>query len=156
MRAILLSSMLILMLGVAAPARADFMAALAAYDAGEYAAAFTEWRRLAAQGDAESQVALAGLYEAGLGAPRDDRAAARWYREAALRGHRIARLNLGELYAQGRGVGRDRVRAWYWLGLAAADGSVWARDRQAGVARRMTDAERQRARAMLESVRPAQ
>ena len=154
MRAVLLS--LILILGVAAQARADFMTALAAYDAGDYAVAFTEWRRLAAQGDADSQVALAGLYEAGLGAPRDDRAAARWYRKAALRGHRIARLNLGSLYAQGRGVGRDLVRAWYWLGLAAADGSVWARDRQSGVARRMTAVERRRAREMLESARPAQ
>lgn len=154
MRAALLSLMLVL--GLTAAARADFVTALAAYDAGDYAVAFTEWRRLAAQGDPESQVALAGLYEAGLGAPRDDRAAARWYRKAAVRGHRIARLNLGAFYAQGRGVGRNLVRAWYWLGLAAADGSVWARDRQAEVARRMTGAERRRAQAMLDAARPAQ
>ena len=132
MRAILLS--LILMLGLAASARADFMAALAAYDAGNYAIAFAEWRRLVARGDSESQVALAGLYEAGLGGPRDYREAARWYHKAAVHGHRIARLNLGELYARGQGVQRDLVHAWYWFGLAAADGSAWARGRQAEIA----------------------
>ena len=147
MRAIILS--LILMLGLAAPARADFMTALSAYDAGDYAAAFTEWRRLAANGDSESQVALAGLYEAGLGAPRDYREAAGWYHKAAVHGHRTARLNLGELYARGRGVRRDVVRAWYWLGLAAADGSAWARGRQAELALLMTAKQRRRAETML-------
>ncbi len=47
------------------PARADFMSALSAYDAGAYGLAFTEWRRLAEHGDVPAQVALAGLYEAG-------------------------------------------------------------------------------------------
>lgn len=152
MRAILLS--LMLTLGVAAPARADFMTALAAYDAGDYAAALAEWRRLAAHGDAEAQVAVAGMYEAGLGPPRDYEAAARWYLEAARRGHTIARLNLGEMYAQGRGVPRDLVRSWYWLGLAAADGNAWARGRRAEIARAMSAAEWRRAHAMPATARP--
>ena len=106
-------------------------------------------------GDPESQVALAGLYEAGLGVPRDDREAADWYRKAAIQGHRIARINLGEAYARGHGVKRDLVRAWYWLGLAAADGSAWARKRQAGLARLMTAGNRRRAAAMLDAAMQA-
>ncbi|RMD65342.1 MAG: sel1 repeat family protein, partial [Alphaproteobacteria bacterium] len=40
-------------------ARADFSDGLAAYDAGDYAAAFAEWRALAESGDVEAQVAVA-------------------------------------------------------------------------------------------------
>lgn len=130
------------------PARADFMNALAAYDAGAYGVAFTEWRRLAEQGDVDAQVALAGLYEAGLGVRRDDRRAAHWYRTAAERGHIIARLNIGDFYSRGRGVELDRVKAWYWLDLAAAAGSAWARNRRDEVAARMTTTEINQAKAM--------
>lgn len=110
----------LLFLIACSPARADFMNALSAYDAGAYSVAFTEWRRLAEHGDIDAQVALAGLYEAGLGVRRDDHRAAHWYRIAAERGHIIARLNIGDLYSRGRGVDLDRVKAWYWLDLAAA------------------------------------
>jgi len=138
----------ILILFACFPARADFMNALAAYDAGAYGVAFTEWRRLAEHGDVDAQVALAGLYEAGLGAPRDDRRAAHWYRTAAERGHVIARLNIGDFYSRGRGVGLDRVRAWYWLDLAASAGSVWARKPRDEVAARMTPDQIRQAEAM--------
>ncbi len=130
------------------PARADFMKALAAYDAGRYRVAYAEWVRLAEQGDAAAQVALAGLYEAGLGVPRDDRRAAHWYRTAAVRGHVIAQLNIGDFYSRGRGVDLDRVKAWYWLDLAASGGSVWARDRRDAVADRMTEYQIRQAQAM--------
>jgi len=130
------------------PARADFMKALSAYDAGAYGVAFTEWRRLARHGDVEAQVALAGLYEAGLGVRRDDRRAAHWYRTAAESGHVIARLNIGDFYSRGRGVDLDRVKAWYWLDLAASAGSAWARNRRDEVAARMTDAQISQAKAM--------
>lgn len=124
------------------------MKALSAYDAGTYGVAFVEWRRLAELGDVDAQVALAGLYEAGLGVPRDDRRAAHWYRTAAKRGHIIARLNIGDFYSRGRGVGLDRVQAWYWLDLAAAAGSVWARDRRDAVGAHMTANQIERAKAM--------
>ena len=136
------------------PARADFMNALAAYDAGAYGVAYAEWRRLADHGDLDAQVALAGLYEAGLGVRRDDRRAAHWYRVAADRGHVIARLNIGDFYSRGRGVGLDRVKAWYWLDLAASAGSVWARNRRDAVAVRMTADQIRRAEALAASGRP--
>jgi TPR repeat protein len=130
------------------PARADFMNALSAYDAGAYGVAFTEWRRLAEHGDVDAQVALAGLYEAGLGVRRDDRRAAHWYRTAAERGNVIARLNIGDFYSRGRGVDLDRVKAWYRLDLAASAGSVWARKRRDEVAARMTPDQIRQAEAM--------
>lgn len=147
---------LTLFLVPAAPGRADFMNALSAYDAGAYAVAFTEWRRLAEHGDIEAQVALAGLYEAGLGVARNYRAAAGWYERAAEGGHAIARLNIGDYYDRGIGVARDRAKAWYWLALAADAGNEWARGRQAELARLMTAGERRRAGAMLEDTRRKQ
>jgi uncharacterized protein len=138
----------ILFLFACFPARADFMNALSAYDAGAYGVAFTEWRRLAEHGDVDAQVALAGLYEAGLGVRADDSRAAHWYRTAAENGHIIARLNIGDFYSQGRGVNRDRVKAWYWLDLAASAGSAWARNRRDEVAARMKPDQIRRAKAM--------
>lgn len=151
MRHILIS--LIVLGSCVTPVRADFMNALSAYDAGAYGVAFTEWRRLAESGDIDAQVALAGLYQAGLGAPRDDRAAARWYERAAQRGNMVARLNIGDLYSRGIGVARDRALAWYWLSLAAEGGSDWARRRRDAVARAMLPDEKVRAKALLDAVR---
>lgn len=138
----------------AGPARADFVNALSAYDAGAYGVAATEWRRLAEHGDLDSQVALAGLYEAGLGVPQDYRKAAHWYAVAAKRGHVVARLNLGDLYSRGRGVARDLVEAWYWISLAAAEGNSWARDRRDAVEGGMLPDELDRAKALLKTRKP--
>lgn len=146
MRSIAAAFLIVLFAG--APARADFMKALAAYDAGRYRVAYSEWLHLAEQGDAAAQVALAGLYEEGLGVPRDDRRAAHWYRIAANNGHVIAQLNIGDFYSRGRGVARDRIKAWYWLDRAASAGSAWARTRRDGVAARMTEEQISRAKAL--------
>ncbi len=145
MRSIVAAVFIVLSAGL--PARADFMKALSAYDAGRYGDAYSEWRRLAGQGDLEAQVALAGLYEAGLGVPRDDRRAAHWYRAAAEKGHVAAQLNIGDFYSRGRGVTLDRVKAWYWLDLAASAGSAWARDRRDSVAADMTREQIEQAKA---------
>ncbi len=51
--------------------RADMADGLAAFDAGDYATAFEEWRALTRAGEAEAQVALAGLYLAGQGTRAD-------------------------------------------------------------------------------------
>ncbi len=70
---------------VGASVRADMADALAAFDAGDYASAFQEWHVLAQAGEAEAQVALAGLYLAGQGTRADAAEALRWYRLAADR-----------------------------------------------------------------------
>lgn len=135
------------------PVRADFMNALSAYDAGAYGVAFTEWRRLAEAGNVDAQVAVAGLYEAGLGTAQNNRAAAHWYERAARLGNVVARLNIGDFYSRGIGVTRDRARAWYWLSLAAEGGSDWARRRRETVAAAMSPDEMVRAKALLKAAR---
>ncbi len=55
------------------------MAALAAYQRGDYATALREWRPLAEQGNAKAQYNLGFMYRYGLGVPQDDAAAWGWY-----------------------------------------------------------------------------
>lgn len=130
-----------------ASAHADLAAGLAAYDAGDYRTAFGEWQPLAEAGDAEAQIALAGLYLVGQGVGSDPAAAARWYRRAAEQGDAVAQQNLGELYSLGRGVARDLVRAYVWLSLAAEQGRHWAAQRRDDLARRLTPEQRAEAEA---------
>ena len=140
----------------APPAQADFAEGLAAFDAGDYRGALDAWRPLAKAGDAEAQVALAGLYRGGLGIPADLAAAARWYRRAAGQGEAVAQLNLGDLYSRGAGVPRDLVQAHLWLSLAAAQGRRWAERRQHEIAAAMTAAELAEAKRLAEVWRPSE
>ncbi len=125
--------------------RADFADGAQAYDGGDYQTAFEEWIVLARGGNANAQVAIAGMYRFGDGRPVDAVEAARWYRRAADLDEPVAQLNLGEMYMLGIGVPRDVVRAHLWLTLAAGQGRVWARDRRDELARRMTAGELDRA-----------
>ena len=135
----------------AAPAFADFRDGLAAYDAGDFAAALEAWRPLAEAGDGAAQLALAGLYQDGLGVGRDLAEAARWYRRAAEAGEPVAQLNLGDLYARGLGVERDLGLAAYWLTLSARQGRLWPRRRLEEIEPLMTAAERAAAARLLEA-----
>jgi len=138
------------------PAQADFAEGLAAFDAGDFRGALDAWRPLAEAGDAEAQVALAGLYRGGLGVPADLTAAARWYRRAAGQGEAVAQLNLGDLYSRGAGVPRDLVQAHLWLSLAAVQGRRWAARRREEIATAMTAAELAEAKRLLEAWWPSE
>jgi hypothetical protein len=137
-----LASTCLIFIMVAAPglgsgrlAAASFAEGLAAFDAGDYRAAYNHWRPLAEAGNPEAQVALAGLLESGgPGVGRDLRAAADWYRKAALAGDTVAQMNLGQFYSEGRGVPQDRVCALAWFILAAEQGRTWAAMRRNGIA----------------------
>jgi TPR repeat protein len=138
------------------PAQADFAEGLAAFDAGDYRGALDAWRPLAEAGDAEAQVALAGLYRGGLGVPADLGAAARWYRRAAEQGEAVAQLNLGDLYSRGAGVPHDLIQAHLWLSLATAQGRRWAARRREEIAAAMSAAQLAEAERLLEDWRPAE
>ncbi len=137
----------------AAPAQADFMQGLAAYDSGDYRTAFEEWRTLAEAGDAEAQTALAGLYLDGLGTAVDAAEALRWYRRAAEQGEAVAQQNLGDLYRQGRGVARDLVSAYVWLSLAAEQGRRWSAHRRDELSPKVSPEQNAEAEARLEAWR---
>ena len=116
----------LLVLAVRAAGAADFATAAQLYERGDFEGAFEQWQALANQGDMRAQHRLAQMFREGIGVPRDDRAAASWFRQAAEQGSTEARYELALLYSLGRGVPRDRSRAAYWYGLLAEDGHVGA------------------------------
>ena len=111
----------LLLLVLALPARGDFDAGRAAFDKGDYAAAFKAWEPLAKAGDGRAQLGVATLYESGQGVPAADVSLAlKWYRAAAERGVAGARNNLGVLLATGRGAPIDpRAACDLWRDAAA-------------------------------------
>jgi len=107
-------------------ARADVRAGEAAYDRGDYSAAFEEWQRPAEEGDAEAQYGLGRLYFYGQGVDQDYSKAAKWYRKAALQNHARSQANLGHLYEAGLGVEQDFAEAARWYRAAAEQGRAVA------------------------------
>jgi hypothetical protein len=144
-----------LIIGVALPVSAAFEDGLRAYDAGDYATAAREWRKLAAACNPQAATALAGLYRDGLGVPQDERLASHWYSLAAEAGEPVAQAALGERYAEGRGVVQDSVKAYFWLGLAARQGMTWAVERIKKLDPTMTREGRDQAQTLIASFRPA-
>src|SRR5665213_1835782 len=71
----------------------------AAYQSGNFAAAFQLLNPLAAQGDAEAQYDLGCLYENGEGVPQDAAQAVAWFAAAAARGKTPAEAILGVMYS---------------------------------------------------------
>lgn len=136
------------------PACADFAAGTQAYDGGDYETAFAEWAALAKSGDAEAQIAIAGLYRFGAGRSVDMGKAAFWFRRAAIQGDEIAQLNLGELYLTGQGVPRDLVEAYVWLSLAANRSNIWAADKRDKVSAQLTPEQLSRAQDRVSAWRP--
>jgi len=100
----------------------DFQRGLAAYEAGDYATAFQEWKPLAEQGDASAQYKLGYMYDAGEGVPQDYKEAASWWRKAAEQGYADAQYNLADMYAEGDGVPQDDKESARWLRKAAEQG----------------------------------
>lgn len=136
-------------------ARADFPQAAQFYDAGDYAAAAAIWHDLASHCDAPAQTALAGLYRAGLGVPKSDVEAMRWYLMAAWAGERFAQQVVGDLYERGDVLPADRVRATFWLTLAARQGLDWAAARRDAVELTLDPVERDAVAGRLDGFAPA-
>ena len=86
--------MISLVLIFSAPAHADFAAGQAAYDRGDFNAAYNEWLPLAEAGDAEAQFRVGRLYDVGEGRPADWPKAVKWYEKAFEQGNVKAAFNL--------------------------------------------------------------
>jgi TPR repeat protein len=104
----------------------DGQAAYDAYDRGEYATALRLWAPPAAQGNAVAQHNLGWMYLNGLGVPKDDKQAVKWYRLAAEQGDAWAQNYLGVAYENGEGVTKDDKEAIKWYRLAAEQGEAYA------------------------------
>jgi hypothetical protein len=74
----------------------------------------SRYLRAAQSGDDEAQFYIGALYCAGIGVPRSDEEAFRWFSRAADQDHAHAILILSGLYAVGRGVQKDNVKAYKW------------------------------------------
>jgi hypothetical protein len=74
----------------------------------------SRYLQAAKSGDDEAQFYLGALYSAGVGVPRSDEEAYRWFSRAADQGHAHAMLILAGLYAVGRGVEKDNIKAYKW------------------------------------------
>jgi len=97
-----------------------------AFQRGDYALARSFWTPAAVQGNPEAQYYLGMLAARGLGGPRDDIAATRWYRKAAVQGHTESQYELGVHYYGGRGVRTNVDKAIGWWRRAAANGHMEA------------------------------
>ena len=119
--------LLLLTVTVALPAAAQtYEEAFAAYQRGDYAAAYRGFRRHAEQGDARAQNNLGYMYSNAKGIPQDYAEAIRWYRQAANQGHAQAQDNLGLMYAKGKGLRQDYRAAVRWFRRAAGQGHAAA------------------------------
>lgn len=105
-----------LVAALAAPAWADLDAGVDAWERGDYAAAYRNWKPLADQGDADAQYNLGVWY---YHVEQDYVNAAKWYRKAAHQGHASAQHDLGSLYTLGQGVLQSVAVAARWFRLAA-------------------------------------
>ena len=117
------AALILLLLGAAGPAAAQFSAPSDAFAAGDYASALQGWRPLAEGGDANAQFGVGVIYdEGGDGVAQDFALAAAWYSKAARQGLAEAQFNLGHLYRLGRGVEEDPRQAVAWYLKAATQG----------------------------------
>lgn len=109
------------------PGHADYIKGLAAYQRGEYAAAYQELRPAAERGDADAQLFLGMMYVKGQHVAEDWGKALFWTQRAAQQGQADAQFLLGSMYRDGgAGVPRDFVLAYTWYNLASAGGNASA------------------------------
>ena len=139
--------------GAGAAESAGIDAGFAAYQRGDYATAYREFKGPAGRGDAAAQYNLAVLYDLGRGVERDIGQAVEWYQRAAAQGNADAQLMLGVKYANKEGVPQDLVLAYAYFSLAAAQGHGGARTRLDAVAKRLNAAQIGAARRLLRESR---
>ena len=96
----------------------DLRPALA--DAASDRAMATRYEQSAQAGDDDAQFYLGALHSAGVGRPRSDQEAFRWFSRATDQGHAHAMLIVAGLYASGRGITKDNVKAYSWAYIVAS------------------------------------
>ena len=100
----------------------DLRTALA--DAASDRAMATRYEQSAQAGDDDAQFYLGALHSAGVGRPRSDQEAFRWFSRATDQGHSHAMLIVAGLYASGRGITKDNVKAYSWAYIVASASKV--------------------------------
>ncbi len=109
----------------AGTAVADRESAFAAYERGDYRAAFEEYQALANSGDSQGMLWLGYLYQEGQGTVRDSGESLRYFQMAAEMGEAAAFYYIGNIYYFGYGVAKDPIEAVRWYRQAAERGNDW-------------------------------
>lgn len=99
-----------------------YQAAVAAYQRGDFQAAFQQLKPMAEAGDAVAQHNLAVLYQDGLGVRANPTEALKWYERAAEQGNAEAQFMTGLMYSDGVGTEQNYDKAFYWYKKAAEQG----------------------------------
>lgn len=108
---------------------AQFTLPSAQADSSEQTYATTDMKdlkRLANQGNAAAQYAVAKRYVNGDGVKQDYHEARHWFLQAAEQGHIRAQSKLAASFWEGRGGAQDYARAYFWALLAQAGGDETA------------------------------
>jgi len=117
-------ALLLLLLRLSIPASADIQSANDAIQKKDYVKALSLFQEAASNGDVKAALAVADMYEGGLGVPVDYVQSAAWCRRAAQGGYAPAQSIMGTLYREGRGVPQNYEKAVYWYRMGAEQG--WA------------------------------
>lgn len=115
----------VLLFAAAGPGWAQsYDAGVAAYNRGDFATAFKQWKPLADKGDVKAQHYLGLMYTQGQGVPKDHAKAVFWFKKATKAGHIPSAYNLGFRYLRGEGVPQDPKTAAVLIRRAAGAGLV--------------------------------
>jgi hypothetical protein len=93
-------------------------------DAASDRAMASRYEQAAQAGDDDAQFYLGALHSAGVGRPRSDQEAFRWFSRATEQGHSHAMLIVAGLYASGRGITKDNEKAYSWAYIVASAGKL--------------------------------
>ena len=142
--------------GLAGCASSKYEKGIRQYKPDDVAAAVSELKPLAEQGDAEAQFNLGSLYYQGWGVPQDYREAVKWLRKAAEQGHIFSQATLGTVYAEGVPgvVEKDYPQALMWFIFAAAKGDMEAMEFRDNQANRMTPSQIVEAQKLAREFKP--
>lgn len=92
---------------------------------------FEQLRKGALMEISEAQYVLGLCYNKGVGIPKDDVEAAKWFRKVAEQDGELfsslAQFGLGDMYLNGRGVPQDYTEAAKWFRKAAIQGHIEAK-----------------------------
>ena len=142
MRTLIIIPVLLFSLLLGVPSySADFNKGLTAFQSGDFATAFKEWKPLAEEGNAVAQNNLGLMYENGWGVPQDYKEAVRLYRLAAEQGIAEAQTNLANRYYYGEGVNKDIVYAHMWKNISASNGYEPAKEELKIIEKKMTSSQ---------------
>lgn len=99
---------------------------IAAYEKGDHAIAFDEWRQPARDGDIRAQYGMGLVAYHGSENFKNFMRAAHWFHKAAAQDYGPAQYYLGRLYDRGQGVRQNSQKALRWYHRAAQQGETRA------------------------------